>query len=306
MVPGGVARGDDGDVEQRQQFQSKLVFPDDPDHAERRPPQRVGIAGPGRPFVDREEARQLVQLVRQRHRDGDRRGRHRIGRAARRVMVADRIGDVGVLMVVQRVVTTHDALQFRKLADHAGDEVGLGQFGRPVGQCLAGIDQGRDPLGQTAQPVHPLPLGAEFGVVGDVIQRRHPAFQRRLAVQVPEMAGVGEPGAQHAFVTGDDGGAAILGLDIGGEDEPGRGRRRWRRAGGEIALVDPHRDLHDLGRQVHVLVGDAAGQRTGHSTSPATSSSRPGSSTTVTRFSAAMRAMPSAMTRLRSAVSART
>ena len=32
-------------------------------------------------------------------------------------------------------------------------------------------------------------------------------------------------------------------------------------ARGEVALVDAHRDLPDLGRQIHVLVGDAAGQR---------------------------------------------
>ena len=45
---------------------------------------------------------------------------------------------------------------------------------------------------------------------------------------------------------------------------------------------------------------------TGHSTRPATSSSRPGSSTTVSCFSAARPAMPSAMMRLRSAASTST
>ncbi len=76
------------------------------------------------------------------------------------------------------------------------------------------------------------------------------------------MAGVGEAGAQHAFVAGDDDGAVVLGLDVGDEGEPGGGRA----VGGaqrEVALVDPHRDLHDLGRQVHVLVGDAAEMRDG-------------------------------------------
>ena len=78
-------------------------------------------------------------------------------------------------------------------------------------------------LGQAPQPRDPVALGAQFGVEGDVVQRRHAAFQPGLAVQVPEMPGIGEAGAQHAFVAGDDGRAAVLGLDVGDEGEPGRG-----------------------------------------------------------------------------------
>ena len=40
------------------------------------------------------------------------------------------------------------------------------------------------------------------------------------------MPRVGEAGAQHAFVAGDDYRAAVLGLDVGDEDEPGGGVRR--------------------------------------------------------------------------------
>ena len=73
------------------------------------------------------------------------------------------------------------------------------------------------------------------------------------------MAGIGEARAQHAFVAGDDRRAAVLGLDIGDEGEPGGGVA----IGGaqrEVALVDAHGDLHDLRRQVHVFVGDAPEQ----------------------------------------------
>ena len=76
------------------------------------------------------------------------------------------------------------------------------------------------------------------------------------------MAGIGEAGAEHAFVAGDDDRAVVVGLDVGDEGEPGRGSA-VRRPQREIALVDPHGDLHDLGRQVHVLVGDAAEMRDG-------------------------------------------
>ena len=37
------------------------------------------------------------------------------------------------------------------------------------------------------------------------------------------MASIGEAGAQHAFVAGDDGGAVVLRLDVGDEGEPGGG-----------------------------------------------------------------------------------
>ena len=85
----------------------------------------------------------------------------------------------------------------------------------------------------------------------DVIKFRDQAFQAALAVQVPEMPGVGEAGAQHAFVAGDDRGAAVGGFHVGGEGEI-RGRRSVRLAQGEVALVHAHRNLHDLGWQVHV------------------------------------------------------
>ena len=74
------------------------------------------------------------------------------------------------------------------------------------------------------------------------------------------MPRVGEAGAQHALIAGDDEGATVLGRDVGHEGEPGRGFVVWG-AQGEVALVDAHGDLHDLARQIHMLVGNAAEQR---------------------------------------------
>ena len=83
-----------------------------------------------------------------------------------------------------------------------------------------------------------------------------------------------------------------LGRDVGDEGELRRGRPVGV-AQREIALVDAHRDLHHLGRQVHVLGGRCGpSSTTGHSTSPATSSSRPGSSTTSAALPRARSAMP--------------
>ena len=121
------------------------------------------------------------------------------------------------------------------------------------------------------------------------------------------MPRVGEPGAQHALVAGDDRRAAV------------RRPRCWRRrrtrapaspsavARGEIALVDPHRDLHDLGRQVHVLVGDPAGQRHRPFDEAGDLVQQAGIVDDGDGFLAPRcAAMPSAMTRLRSAASTST
>ena len=64
------------------------------------------------------------------------------------------------------------------------------------------------------------------------------------------MPRIGEAGAQHAFVAGDGDRAAVGRLDIGDEGEERRGGPVGV-AQREVALVDPHGDLHDLRRQVH-------------------------------------------------------
>ena len=42
-------------------------------------------------------------------------------------MVADRVGDFGGQSLGAGVVAAHQALQLRELANHLGDEVGLGE-----------------------------------------------------------------------------------------------------------------------------------------------------------------------------------
>ena len=109
-------------------------------------------------LADGEEADEQVQLVRQRHRDRYGGGGDRVGRPARRVVIADGVGDQPLLAVVQRVVAAHHALQFGELADHAGDQVRLGEPSGVACQRWAGADQRRDLLGQALQPAHPLAL----------------------------------------------------------------------------------------------------------------------------------------------------
>ena len=42
-------------------------------------------------------------------------------------MIADRIGHSIAMPLRAGVISAHDALQFRKFADHPGDEIGLAQ-----------------------------------------------------------------------------------------------------------------------------------------------------------------------------------
>ncbi len=78
-----------------------------------------------------------------------------------------------------------------------------------------------------------------------------------------------EARAQHALVAGDDRRAAILRRDIGHEGEIRR-RPPGRVAQREIALVDAHRDLQHLRRQIH-----EGGRRCGRAAAPAIPPARP-------------------------------
>ena len=158
-------------------MQPQPILTDDADDAERGAAQGEGVAGARWSLADREEADQQVQLVRQSHRDGHIGGGDRVSRPARRVVIADGVGHQPLLAVVERVVAAHHALQFGEFADHAGDQVGLGKPSGVACQSRAGADQRGDLLRQAFQPAHPLALGTEFGVEGDVVQQRHARFQ---------------------------------------------------------------------------------------------------------------------------------
>ena len=55
-----------------------------------------------------------------------------------------RVSDLCALAVVQCVVAAHHALQLGKLADHVGQQIGLGEHRRTVCQCRVGTKHGRD------------------------------------------------------------------------------------------------------------------------------------------------------------------
>ena len=116
------------------------------------------------------------------------------------------------------VVRTHHPLQLRELADHVGQQVSLCQTRRA--HRVRGI--GAELAGQKArQALDAQRLVGECAktlFVHHAVERRGAVDQRALAVGVPEIAGVGQPRAQHALVAGAH--ALRLGaVEIGDGDE---------------------------------------------------------------------------------------
>jgi hypothetical protein len=95
-------------------------------------------------------------------------------------------------------------------------------------------------------------LAAQLGVEGHFFERLDAALEALAPVEVPEVPRIRQPRAQHALVAGDDCRPAVRGRNVGGEDEGGRGISLGIRQG-EVALVHPHGDLPDFGRQIHEL-----------------------------------------------------
>ena len=111
---------------------------------------------------------------------------HPVGRAERLVVVGDGVGDGGRLALRQRVVAAHEALQFGELADHAGDEVGLGQHRGALGLLDIGADLRGDLGGQLHQPLDALELGAELGVEHHLLELGQAVLERQCQVGLVE------------------------------------------------------------------------------------------------------------------------
>ena len=130
-------------------------------------------------------------------------------------MRGDGVGDGRVLLLVERVVAAHHPLQLGELADHTAHEIGLGENCRALGEIRVGADQRRDLARKLPHALHPLIFAAKLLVEHDLLQLRHPGFEAHLAVMVEEELGVGEPRGDHPLIAGDDGLAAVIGVQIG-------------------------------------------------------------------------------------------
>ena len=117
---------------------------------------RIAVAG--RQLADAEQAGKCFQLVG----DGDGAGnvvlRQLVTGEAWLVVFGDGVGDRHRLAIVQRIVATHDALQFRELADHAGDQIGLGETGGATGGNMIRPQCAGDCAGQLCDALNAFQL----------------------------------------------------------------------------------------------------------------------------------------------------
>ena len=115
------------------QVERQVRLDQHPDHAQRMAAQCERILVAGGCLADAEQADQRLELVGQRDDDAGAVARQRIAGKARLVVILDRERDLVGQAVVARVVAAHDALQLGKLADHVGQQVGLGELRRLFG-----------------------------------------------------------------------------------------------------------------------------------------------------------------------------
>ena len=210
---------------------SKLILHHQPDHAQRRSAQRIGILAPRRLLVDRPETNQRVELVRQRDRDAHRIGRHAVVRSLRLVMLLDRRAHAGMLALQLRVAPAHQALNFREFADHLRHQVGLRQRRGARRKIGVGADDRRQLARQRPDARDAFSLSPKLFVKDDIEMRElghalverllkieREAFRRvgvilhirqRAAIRLPEIQRVRQARADDAAVAGDDGLAAV-------------------------------------------------------------------------------------------------
>ena len=97
-------------------------------------------------------------------------------------------------------VTTHGALQFRKLSDHARNEVCLAQMrgsgtkGFVDPQCLGDFDR------QGLEPARLVMQASQSLVEEDAVQLIHPIVQGSAVIRFPEEAGIGKTGVEYSLI----------------------------------------------------------------------------------------------------------
>ena len=157
-------------------------------------------------------------------------------------MLLDRRGDARLLALRGGVIAAHQALQLGELADHLGDEIGLGQSSCARRELDVGADLWRDLARESLDPVDAFGLRAELLVEDDAerVELRQALVERLpglvlvvgqvIEVGQPEVARVGEARPHDAGVAGRDRRAAVGSDQVGDEDEPV----------GELAVRVPH------------------------------------------------------------------
>ena len=187
---------------------------------------------------------------------GDRQG---VARKAGQVLLAQRLGHFGRFVVVQCVVTAHQALQFRELPHHVGEQVALAEFCGTIGQGRVAADGCGNRFRQGAHALRLVVLRAELRLERHALQRFDVRGQRLLPVRLVEERGIGQARTHDALVARDHL-RRVAALDVGDRDEPGH-QLPLCIAHREIPLVLLHRGDQHFGRQFEELRVESSRQR---------------------------------------------
>src|SRR5262245_59611633 len=101
------------------------------------------------------------------------------------------------------VIAPDGSLQLGKLANHLGQQVGLGQVRGALGCRRISLEFTCNYSGELLDPLDTLELSASLIVIDHAGETWHAYFQFRPAVLVVEEFRVGDARAQHALVAVD-------------------------------------------------------------------------------------------------------
>ena len=198
-------------LEQLRQRGGHTGFHQNAHHAKGCPPKGKGVFLSGGQQANAPDAHDGFELVGQRHGQALGVAGQAVACEARVIVPLDGIGDGIGLSVVLRVVAANHTLQLWKLADHVGEQVGLGELRSPLGglwrrpQCFG-------PLAcEGAESGNPLGLAANLVVIDHLREASEPRFKRTLAVLIEEELRIGEPRTQHPLVALPDHGGVFGG-----------------------------------------------------------------------------------------------
>src|SRR3569623_592561 len=156
-------------------------------------------------------------------------------------MLAARRGDLDRNTLGTGIIAAQQPLQYGELADHAGDEIGLGEPRGALRQDRIGTAHHAgvgEPARQLGNAVYLVGKGAELFVEDDLFELLRLVGERHLEVGLVEEARVAEPRSQDLAVALDDLRAAIRGNDVRRADEGvGEGSAAWGAPSTSLRLV---------------------------------------------------------------------
>ena len=152
-----------------------------------------------------QNADQHVQLVGQRNGDRDRALGHAVALPCRLVMLRNRIGDLGILALLQRDISPDRCLATREIRPPSPTPDRPCTAAPRAPPCPASAPtSGASSRASFISRRTRSPLRPQLLVEGDLVELGQHRLQPALLVVLPKELGVRQPRADHALIAGDD------------------------------------------------------------------------------------------------------